>query len=59
MTIIAFVMQASEIKKILEHVGLPTQVLKAATARGPPQADLWCQDGANVAPEDEDQSMQW
>jgi hypothetical protein len=59
MTIIAFVMQASEIKKILEHVGLPTQAPKAAAARGPPQADLWQQNGANVDPADEDQSVQW
>jgi hypothetical protein len=59
MTIIAFVMQASEIKKILEHVGLPTQASKAAAARGPPQADLWHQDGANADPADADQSVQW
>jgi hypothetical protein len=59
MTIIAVVVQASEIKKILEHVGLLTQAPKAATARGPPQADLWHQDGANADPADEDQSMQW
>jgi hypothetical protein len=57
--IIAFVIQTGEIKKILEHLGLPTQALKAAAVRCPPQADLWHHEGANADPVDEDQSVQW
>jgi hypothetical protein len=44
MKIIAFVMQAGEIKKILAHVGLPVEALNihksTHPARGPPQSDL-------------------
>jgi hypothetical protein len=41
MKIIAFVVQASEIKKILAYVSLPTESPKVHPARGPPQGDLW------------------
>jgi hypothetical protein len=41
MKIIAFVMQASEIRQILAHVGLPVEAPRTHPARGPPQSDLW------------------
>jgi hypothetical protein len=41
MKIIAFVMQASEIRQILAHVGLPVEAPRTHPARGPPQGDLW------------------
>jgi hypothetical protein len=40
MKIIAFLVQASEIKQILADVGLPTESPKTHPARGPPQSDL-------------------
>jgi Putative transposase len=40
MKIIAFVVEASEIKKTLTHVGLSVDTPKAHPARGPPQSDL-------------------
>jgi hypothetical protein len=58
MKLIAFVVQASEIRRILDHIGLPTEAPKAQPAREPPQGDLWGQAGT-VGPEDEDQSVQW
>jgi hypothetical protein len=40
MEIIAFVVQVSEVRQILAHVGLPVEASKVHTARGPPQSDL-------------------
>jgi hypothetical protein len=34
-------MQASEVRQILVHVGLPTETPKFQSARGPPQSDFW------------------
>jgi DNA-binding XRE family transcriptional regulator len=39
MKIVAFVMQAGEIKKILAHLELPVEAPKTHPARGPPQSD--------------------
>ena len=44
MKIIAFVIEPSEIKKILAHLGLPTDTPKFHPARGPPQSDFWRSD---------------
>jgi hypothetical protein len=41
MKIIAFVVQASQIRQILAHVGLQVEAPKTHPARGPPQSDLW------------------
>jgi Putative transposase len=41
MKIIAFVVQASEIKKTLAHLRLPTNTPKFHPARAPPQSDFW------------------
>jgi hypothetical protein len=71
MKIIAFVVQASQIKKILKHVGLPVEALNIQKsthpARGPPQSDVW--DSATASewevnaryPDaaDQDQSLHW
>jgi hypothetical protein len=67
MKIMAFVMQASEIKKILAHVGLPVEAARTHPARGPPQSDLWASATAcewEVNPTypdaaDQDQSLHW
>jgi hypothetical protein len=67
MKIIAFVVQASQIRQILAHVGLPTEAPKTHPARGPPQSDLW--DSATASEwevnatypnaADQDQSLHW
>jgi hypothetical protein len=44
MKFIAFVVQASQIRQILAHVGLPTESPKVHPARGLPQSDLWRSD---------------
>jgi hypothetical protein len=67
MKFIAFVVHASEIKKIVAHLGLPTDAPKFHTARGPPQSDFWDRDTSSewgVDPTypdaaDQDQSMHW
>jgi hypothetical protein len=41
MKVIAFVVQASQVRQILAQVGLPTASQKVHPARGPPQSDLW------------------
>jgi hypothetical protein len=41
MKFIAFVEKADQIKKILAHVGLPTESPKVHPARGQLQSDLW------------------
>jgi hypothetical protein len=58
MKLIAFVVQASEIRRLLDHIGLPTEAPKAHPARGPPQGDL-SGHADTVGSEDEDQSVQW
>jgi hypothetical protein len=67
MKIIAFVVQASQVRQFLVNVGLPTESPKVHPMRGPPQSDLW--DGVTVSeweidatyPEkaDQDQSLLW
>jgi hypothetical protein len=72
MKIIAFVVQASQIRQVLAHVGLPVEAPKTHPARGPPQSDLWRSDLRNNAtasewevnpryPDaaDQDQSLHW
>jgi hypothetical protein len=72
MKIIAFVVQASQIRQILAHVGLPTEAPMTHPARGPPQSDLWRSDLRNSATAsewevnatypnaaDQDQSLHW
>jgi hypothetical protein len=72
MKIIAFVVQASQIRQILAHVGLPTEAPKTHPARGPPQSELWRNDlwDSAIASEwevnatypnaaDQDQSLRW
>ncbi len=44
MKIIAFVVQASQIRQLSAHVGLQMEALKTHPARGPPQSDLWQSD---------------
>jgi hypothetical protein len=41
MKIIVFFIQASEIKSILEHLGIMTEVPKMRQARGQSQCHLW------------------
>jgi Putative transposase len=52
MKIIAFVVQASQIRQVLAHVGLPVEALSihksTHPARGPPQSDLWRSDLSKV-----------
>lgn len=65
MKFIAFVVQASEIKKILAHLGLPTDPPKFHPAREPPQSDLlesataseWGVDPTYPDAADQDQSL--
>jgi hypothetical protein len=67
MKIIAFVVQASQIRQSLAHVGLPTEAPKTHPARGPPQSDLWDRATASewevnaTYPDaaDQDQSLHW
>jgi hypothetical protein len=39
--VLAYVTAPAGVRSILEHLGLPTQALKRAPARGPPQR-AWC-----------------
>ncbi|WP_395837123.1 hypothetical protein [Cystobacter fuscus] len=39
--VLAYVTAPAGVRSILEHLGLPTQALKRAPARGPPQQE-WC-----------------
>ncbi|ATB41749.1 ATP-dependent helicase HrpA [Cystobacter fuscus] len=39
--VLAYVTAPAGVRSILEHLGLPTQALKWAPARGPPQ-QAWC-----------------
>jgi Putative transposase len=65
--IIAFVVQASELRQILAHVGLQVEAPRTYPARGPPQSDLW--DSATASEwevketysnaADQDQSLHW
>jgi hypothetical protein len=67
MKIIAFVVQTSELRQILAHVGLQAEAPKTHPARGPPQNDLW--DSATASEwevnarypnaADQDQSLHW
>jgi hypothetical protein len=67
MKIIAFIIEPSKIKKILAHLGLPTESLRVHAARGPPLSDLW--DSATASEWDvdatypdaanQDQSLRW
>jgi hypothetical protein len=67
MKIIAFVVRASEVKKILTHVGLPTESLRVHPARGLPQSKLWDHaiarewgvDATFPDAVEQDQSLQW
>jgi hypothetical protein len=67
MEIIAFVVQASEVRQILAHVGLPVEAPKAHPAQGPPQSDLWDSatasewgvDATYLDAADQDQSLHW
>jgi hypothetical protein len=36
MRLIAFIIEGSQIKKILEHIGVDSQAPRIASARGPP-----------------------
>jgi hypothetical protein len=67
MKMIAIVVQASQIRQILAHVGLPVEAPKKHAARGPPQSDLsanapatqWEPSAHYPDPADQDQSLQW
>jgi hypothetical protein len=72
MKIIAFMVQASQIRQILAHVGLQVEAPKTHTGGGPPQNDLWRSDLRNSATAsewevnarypnaaDQDQSLHW
>jgi hypothetical protein len=72
MKITAFVVQPSQIRQILAHVGLQVEAPKTHPARGPPQSDLWRSDLRNSATAsewevnatypnaaDQDQSLHW
>lgn len=41
MRVIAAVQKASEVRRILEHLGLPHEVPTLMPARGPPELELW------------------
>jgi hypothetical protein len=72
MKIITFVVQASELRHILAHVGLQVESPKTHPAREPPQSDLWRSHLRNSATAsewgvnatypnaaDQDQSLHW
>jgi hypothetical protein len=40
MRIIAFITHAADVKRILEHIGEPSETLPIASSRAPPEAEF-------------------
>jgi hypothetical protein len=63
--IIAFVIQDTEIKSILEHLGIPTEARSVPQTHGPPRSESWPwqrepdEHKSDVDAANQDQSVSW
>ena len=61
MRLIAFITEGTQIRKILDHIGVDSQPLHISPARGPPlweECDAQMDDGAQIEPADWDLAAQ-